>query len=261
MFRGFNIENVTFDGISSMKEEYIRKNTNRLISIKSDFVEPIEFYLKEGMIFDGDALKQGWFPSRSRFDIFISHSGKDENFAYALAEWLQENFNLTCFIDSLVWKHFSSLKRSLDLFFFRKYGIKYNSSFKDRINQHVLLMINTSLMEVMDRCESLFFLNTPQSVKFSKMGTYLTDSPWLFSEIGMFNNIQKKQRRKIMLEAQESAANFSNIQYKLNLKDLELLGADDLNNWADIVNRNKRLQLKKHPLDMLYYYCSRRENA
>ena len=67
MFKGFNIKDVTFDNISSMKEEYMKKNKKQLLSIKSDFVEPIESYLKEGMIFDGDSLKQGWFPSKENF--------------------------------------------------------------------------------------------------------------------------------------------------------------------------------------------------
>ena len=259
MFKGFNVKNVTFDDVSSMKEEYIRKNRIRLFSIKSDFVEPIESYLKEGMFFDGDALKQGWFPSKKRFDIFISHSGKDEDLSYALAEFLQEKFNLTSFIDSLVWKHFSSLKKNLDAFFEDKYRLEYDSVFRDRVNQHVLLMLNTSLMEVMDRCECLFFLNTPLSVDISEIGDYLTDSPWLFSEIGMFNSIQKRQQRKNLNEAQESADWFSSIKYKLNLDNLRILDADDLNNWAAMVNRNKFLQLKEHPLDTLYYTCSRRK--
>lgn len=257
MFKGFNIKDVTFDNISSMKEEYMKKNKKQLLSIKSDFVEPIESYLKEGMIFDGDSLKQGWFPSKENFDIFISHSGSDENLAYALAEWLQENFNLTCFIDSLVWKHVSSLKLALDLFFFKKYGEEYDSFFRDRVSQHVHLMLNTSLMEVMDRCECLFFLNTPQSVDVSELGYYLTDSPWLFSEIGMFNSIQKKQRRKTLFEAHKTTANFSNIQYKLNLKDLKILDADDLNSWNDMVKWNKY----KHSLDVLYSYSSRKKSS
>ena len=259
MFKGFNIKDVTFDNVSSMKKEYIRKNRNQFFSIKSDFVIPIELYLKKGFVLDGNALMQEWFPSKNRFDIFISHSGDDEDLSYALAEWLYVNFNLTSFIDSLVWKHCSSLKRALNSFFFEKYGTEYNSLFKDRVNQHILLMLNTSLMEVMDRCECLFFLNTPQSVEVSEIGNYLTDSPWLFSEIGMFNSIQKKQRRRILSEAQESTGCFSNIQYKLNLSSLNTLDADDLNLWANMVMRNKRTQIKKHPLDTLYNYCSRKK--
>ena len=47
MFKGFNINDVTFDSLDSMKEDYIRKNKPRFMSIKSDFVEPIELYLKK----------------------------------------------------------------------------------------------------------------------------------------------------------------------------------------------------------------------
>lgn len=256
MFKGFNVKNVTFDDVSSMKEEYIRKNRIRLFSIKSDFVKPIESYLKEGMFFDGDALKQGWFPSKKRFDIFISHSGNDEDLAYAFAWRLQEDFNLSCFIDSFIWKHFSSLKRELDVFFEDKYQREYDSMFRDRVNQHVILMLNASLMEVMERSECLFFLNTPKSVEVSEIGNYHTDSPWLFSEIGMFNNIEKKRRKRTLFEARAVTATYSDIKYKLNLKGLINLGAKDLNNWVDeFSNSSKHI----HPLDVLYDYCIRRK--
>ena len=257
MFKGFNLNIVTFDDVLSLKNKYILENKAIFVSIKSDFVDPIELYLKEGLVLDGDALKQGWFPSKKRFDIFISHSGNDEDLSYALAEWLHVNFNLTCFIDSLVWKHFSSLKNALNSFFFKKYGTEYNALFKDRVNQHVLLMLNTSLMEVMDRCECLFFLNTPQSVKISEIGDYLTDSPWLFSEIGMFNSIQKKQRRKrALFEGQMATATYSHIQYKLNLKGLINLGAEDLNKWVNAYDNSSE---NSHPLDVLYEYCIKRK--
>ena len=258
MYRGFNIENFDFEDRDSMSSNYSIRHFKDNKSIQQTFVTPIESYLTKGMNFDGESIRQGWFPSENKFDLFISHSRDDKSLAFALAYWIEENFSLSCFVDALVWSHYESLQKKLDEFYTKKYKSTYNEKFRNRVYQHIDLMLNTSLMEVMDRCECFFFLNTPLSVDVSEIGDYLTDSPWLFSEIGMFNSIQKKRQRVVLNEAQESTACFSKIQYKLNLGGLKILDADDLNNWTNIVERNKRSRLKKHPLDVLYYYCSGR---
>lgn len=258
MYKAFNIEDLFIDDIILKKNAYLRKNRACIEAVEHDYVKPIESYLKQGVVFDGNAMKQGWFPSIKEFDVFISHSRNDKNLAYALAWELQEKFNLTSFIDSIVWKHFSSLKSALDVFFQEKYLEEYDATFQSRVNQHVLLMLNTSLMEVMDRSECLFFLNTSKCMEFDENEDFVTDSPWIFSEIGIFNNIRKKQKRKQMSEAQEATACFSGIRYKLDLQDFEDIDNNDFDKWMNINERNKRLGINKHPLDSLYAFCSRR---
>lgn len=251
MYRGFNITDInenSFDDVLAMKKEYCSLFSKK--RIVDDFVKPIESYLKEGVYLDGDAIKNGWFPSSQKFDVFLSHSGADENITYAFAYWLSENFNLTSFIDSFVWNHFSGLKNKLDIFFIKEYGDDYTNDFRNRVYQHINIMLNTALLEVMDRSECLFFLNTPHSIKTKNIGTSLTDSPWLFSEISMFNNIQKKRRRVNLLESRKVTDSFSKIQYRLNLSSLNELNIDGLNKWLNLSSKYAKI----HALDVLYAF-------
>lgn len=254
MYRGFNIENVNLEDHDSMSSDYRKRHIKDDKSIFTTFVKPIESYLTEGMDFDGESIRQGWFPSEMNFDIFISHSGKDKNLAFALADWLEEHFGLSCFVDSLVWSHYESLQEKLDEFYTKKYKSAYNETFRYRIYQSIDLMLNTSLMEVMNKCECLFFLNTPRSIQFNKMHQYLTDSPWLFSEISMFNHIEKSEplRHKTKVVGFSRKDESAKILFPADLSNLTTINADDLNDWKLLKKR------KQHPLDILYDYVDRR---
>lgn len=236
----------------SIKYRILHSKDNK--SIQQTFVAPIESYLTEGMNFDGESIKQGWFPSNKKFDIFISHSRDDKSLAFALAYWLEENFGLSCFIDSLVWLHYESLQKKLDEFYTKKYGSTYNEIFRNRVYQNIDLMLNTSLMEVMNKCECLFFLNTPHSIQPNKMNQYLTDSPWLFSEISMFNHIEKPEplRHKTKVVGFSREDESVKILLPADLSNLTMINASNLNDWKLLKNR------KQHPLDILYEYVDRR---
>lgn len=247
MYRGFNVEKISFQRSNSMSQKYKVRHFKDNKSIYATYVKPIESYLTEGMNFDGESIRQGWFPSEINFDIFISHSRNDKVLAFALADWLEMNFGLSCFIDSLVWSHYESLKEKLDDFYAKKNRSVYDEMFRYRVYQNIDLMLNTSLMEVMDKCECLFFLNTPHSIQSDKMHRYLTDSPWLFSEISMFNHIKKKEplrRRSKVVGC--SKANESKIFHPVDLSNLTTLNHINLNKWKSLKDA------PEHPLDILY---------
>lgn len=253
MYRGFNVKITSIQNSDLMSRNYWHRHFEDNKSIRVTFVKPIESYLTEGMNFDGESIRQGWFPSKMNFDIFISHARNDKILAFALADWLEENFGLSCFIDSLVWSHYESLQEKLDEFYTKKYRLTYNEIFRNRVYQNIDLMLNTSLMEVMNKCECLFFLNTPHSIQSDKMHQYLTDSPWLFSEISMFNHIEKSEpsRRKSRVVG-FSQANESKILHLTDLSNLTTLNLMSLNKWESLTNEYN------HPLDILYEYVDRR---
>lgn len=255
MYRGFNVENISIQEAISRSLKYKARHFEDNKSIHATFVEPIESYLTEGMDFDGESIRQGWFPSKMNFDIFISHARNDKILAFALADWLEENFGLSCFIDSLVWSHYESLQEKLDEFYTKKYKSTYDEMFRCRVYQNIDLMLNTSLMEVMNKCECLFFLNTPRSIQSDKMHRYLTDSPWLFSEISMFNHIEKPEPLRRRSRAFGfSKANESTILHPVDLSNLTTLNQISLNKWKSLTNAYK------HSLDALYAYVDRRYN-
>lgn len=247
MYRGFNVKITSIQNSDLMSRKYRFRHFEDNKSIRATFVKPIESYLTEGMNFDGESIRQGWFPSDRKFDIFISHSGNDKKLAFALADWLERTFGLSCFIDSLVWSHYESLQEKLDEFYAKKYRLVYDEKFRYHVYQNIDLMLNTSLMEVMNKCECLFFLNTPHSIQPNKMNQYLTNSPWLFSEISMFNHIEKSEpSRRRSRAVGFSQANESKILHLVDLSNLTTLNLMSLNKWESLTNEYD------HPLDVLY---------
>ena len=256
MYKGFNVKNFNFKQKYTMSLNYEIRHLKENKSIQQTFITPIESYLTKGMNFDGESIRKGWFPSETKFDVFISHSRHDKSLAYALAWWLEKYFGLSCFIDSLVWSHYESLKEKLDKFYTNKYRFAYNETFRNRIYQNIDLMLNTSLMEIMDKCECLFFLNTPNSIHPGEMHRYLTDSPWLFSEISIFNHIKKTEpsRHPSKAVAFCESCESSKILNPVDLSKLATLNYKDLNRWMLLKEFNTK---EKHSLDILYEHMNR----
>lgn len=255
MYRGFNISNIGFNGNEKkLATEYDTKHPNYF---KSKVLKSIDTFIKAESTFDGNALINQWFPKIQKYDIFISHSHDDLNLAKALANWLGNSFGLSCFIDSTVWGEFPDLRKQINSYFSIHLGSKYTFNMQDRVSQHVMMMLNSSLMEMMSRCQCLFFLNTPNSVSIDEVLRGATYSPWIFSEIGMFNCIEKKVPPSLLKENQQEQENFANITYKLDLSQLCDLDANSLVKWqqqCDILNKKtKQICLNKlyelNPLD------------
>lgn len=73
------------------------------------------------------------------------------------------------------------------------------------------MMLSKALVTMMDRCECLFFLNTPSSITpadvIGEAGTGSTTSPWIYSEIAMSGLIRRKsmsQHRRALEETRRS---------------------------------------------------------
>lgn len=79
---------------------------------------------------------------------------------------------------------------------FKKKGNAYTRNDQYRVISHVHLMLNTALMQMIDRCEAFFLLNTPYSVSVDKIIGDSTYSPWIFSEIAMYHLIEKVEPRR-----------------------------------------------------------------
>lgn len=226
MYRGFNLKNISFeDDINVLASQYDLLHKN---SFPSKLLKSIDSFIQTEYTFNGNALINQWFPKIQKPNIFISHSHSDLTLAKALANWLEENFPISCFIDSNVWGNFTDLRRQINNYFVKNLGFEYDCEQQDRVSQHVMMMLNISLIEMMDRCQCLFFLNTPNSISLEDFCYNSTYSPWLFSEIGMFNCIKKNMPLRESIYKQHS-----NISYKVDLSQLTELTNDDLNEWAE----------------------------
>ena len=55
---------------------------------------------QDGVV-DGTTLQNFWFPTQAtEYDVFISHSHNDLDYAVNLASWLERRCGLRCFIDN-----------------------------------------------------------------------------------------------------------------------------------------------------------------
>lgn len=258
MYRGFklDIELSDFESLSknsSSLRNYIYSNTNydryhrigklMLDDFKQEVgTELVQYIIGDSGVIDGTKLQEDWFPTVN-CDIFISHSHKDEDLAIALAGWLYETFGLESFIDSCIWGYADDLLEIIDDEHCRNSTKSYSYKRRNFSTSHVHMMLNMALMQMIDKTECLFFLNTPNSIDLSDIETR-TLSPWIYSEIGISQMIEKKMTRTKYFS--DSLNESLRISYKLDLSHLANIYHTDLLRWKQKNVREERA------LDKLY---------
>lgn len=208
--------------------------------------------------FDGDGalsatkVMDNWFP-RVNADVFISHSHKDEELAIGLAGWLQTQLGISSFIDSCVWGYSPELLKKLDKRFCLKKSGHYDYNKRNITNGHVNMMLATSLTKMIDQCECIIFLNTPNSISCKDcIDSDGTESPWIYAEIEATrllrqNTPQRRMRIKASFESKSEAMDEAiKIKYGVTLDHLALL---DVNHINELHNCNKT---GVNALDFLY---------
>lgn len=208
--------------------------------------------------FDGDGnlvatkIMDNWFPN-VKADVFISHSHKDEKLAIGLAGWLNNRLGISSFIDSCVWGYAPELLKKLDKKFCLKESGCYDYDKRNITNGHVNMMLATSLTKMIDQCECIIFLNTPNSISCKGcIENDGTESPWIYAEIEATRMLRKNAptRHRLLKKAMESHAHVLDeavsVKYDLDLKHLLRLG------YEEIVNLNKCGKTGTGALDCLY---------
>lgn len=237
MYRGFNltITDEDFEDLKKNKMFHFRTFHRELFNKRVE--DGLQKYLIDKERLDGDVMMEDWFPNVDA-DIFISHSHHDLDKATALMGYFQK-FGLSSFVDSYVWEHSDKLLKLLDnKLCYNEDRNTYDYGKRNQTTSHVHMMLATALTQMMDKCECLFFLNTPNSVnpKSDISKNVYTHSPWLFHEIATFEYIRKK--RRISKYAAEGNTNFSldeaempRILHSLKMENLVPLTYDDLKEW------------------------------
>jgi hypothetical protein len=239
MFSKFQIKDLDFnffkEGIYSTYERskhYYKVGVNLFHPYKKEFNDQLA-KIKDGSvtIYDGNEIQEKWFSEFKNFDIFISHAHNDGCLVTCFAGWLYENLGLKSFIDSHLWNGCNKLLDAMN-------GDESTYKKINMVASHVYMMLNTALMQMIDNCECIFFLNTPNSMSIDD-GTH---SPWIFSEIGMANmlrtNIPIRFQNDIV--ASEGArplfecySKETRVKYKLNLEKFKIINTTCLKKWAE----------------------------
>lgn len=245
MYRGFKLK------LSSL---FFEKYYKRYLSIgkslfdkhNQDVKDSIEKYTNPiSGIINGTMLQEDWFPTIDDFDIFISHSHQDEDLAIALSGWLYNKFKLKSFIDSCIWNYTDDLLLGIDNIYCEKDNQLYDYNSRNYSTSHVHMMLNMALMRMIDKTECLFFLNTPNSIRLSDIKTQ-TLSPWIYSEIGISQMIEKHEPERFEFFNEEFDKLSFLIAYDLDLSHLAEIDHHNLSEWESC-------NLKKDAaLDKLY---------
>lgn len=256
MYRGFNLKDFTYD----INEKYLLRGKAiqqlEFLRIQDSF----EKYFVNNMFLEGSKIMNDWFPIKTGH-IFLSHSHEDLDLALSISGLLKEKFNLEVFVDSTVWLNSSDLLRTID----DKYcknpdGIFYNYQKRNFSTSHVHIMLMTSLNKMIDNCEALFFLNTPNSLHIGNSIQQHTFSPWIYSEIETSKMINKKTPKRLLKRTRvfsdlleksamlhESTTPELQIAYEMGLEHLTDIDKWDFDSWI-----NSSAYSPENALDNLY---------
>lgn len=257
MYRGFNLK------IEDELEIHQYYETGLVIfeNLKKAVQPELKNYvLPEGNL-DGNKIMEDWFPE-VKSHIFLSHSHKDFKNAINIAGALYSKFKIFTFIDSTIWGYSNDLLRIID----NKYcksesGETYDYNSRNYSTSHVNLMLSSALNKMIDNSESVFFLNTSNSVS-TRTITEKTNSPWIFSEI----NTTKIIRKRTPIRLREITKSFSDtitlnesqrsqlkIEYELELSHLTDLNLNQFLSWLNSTSYSPEGALDKlysqHPIN------------
>jgi hypothetical protein len=246
MYRGFNL-----DIPENLKDSYYEKGLEIYDSHKNEVNTILTDFLLENNSLSGTQIMENWFPEIDAH-IFLSHSHNDERKAIILAGILFDKFGIKTFIDSCIWGYSNDLLRQIDdSYCLNTGGETYSYTKRNYSTSHVNLMLTTALNRMIDNCECVFFLNTPNAISSNEVVSS-TKSPWIYSEIATTQIIRKKTpqrlKRQIKMFAEggqlnESVRNTLFIEYDLELSHLDDFTLTDLKSWiaANSNNANEAL--------------------
>lgn len=250
MYRGFNLE-LDKDIFSDKEINYYSRIAETEISDSmKNFSHLYISIFKDKNILDAKQIMKEYFPQYNRFDIFLSHSHNDLNLALTIAGMLKKEFHLNVFVDSIVWKNCTDLLRSIDNEYCRIKKGSYDYNKRNYSTSHVYLILMNSLNMMIDECETLFFLNTPNSISLEDNLDNLDDldrtlSPWIFSEIQTSKIIRKKipNRNIPLMESTKYFSTELKISYPLELDHLTNISRYNFLKWinGDYNNPNSAL--------------------
>lgn len=203
MYRGFNLK-LDKDIFSDKEINYYSRIAETEISDSMKIFPRLYISIfKDKDILDAKQIMNKYFPKYDRFDIFLSHSHNNIDLALTIAGILKKKFDLNVFVDSIVWKNCTDLLRSIDNKYCRIKKGSYDYNKRNYSTSHVYLILMNSLNMMIDECEALFFLNTPDSICIKDNLNNIDDldktlSPWIFSELQTSRIIRKKVPERLL---------------------------------------------------------------
>ena len=267
MFAGFNLEinKHFFESKQKSFQEYQKIGEEHLGAQGEGIENALSEYINNNIV-DGSKIQKDWFPEVEA-DIFLSHSSADKELVNAIAGWLNDNFNLKCFVDSNIWCYAGNISEMLNSNYSNKRsdgngGYLYNHKRCLKVSEHVDTMLNIALQKMIDKCESVFLINTEKSIHINSdsKSVDITYSPWIYSELVCSEIVRKKPLYFYRYNSElyhsinesrrfEDVSNNLTISYNAPTQHLIKINQDVLEKW------NRQFDMEyPFPLDLLYMY-------
>ena len=202
--------------------------------------------LSKDKIWDGNGVSELNFPRQiGKRHIFISHSHGDIEIVKKLAFAIEQEFEVECFIDSMVWNNMNDLI----CFFDDNYSLNdaktaYSYSKRNYSTAHVHTMLSMALLEMINDCECFLFVGSENStlqLQRFKNDEKATLSPWIYAENTFVNLVKPIIPRWLYPELNLFSGGIGridedrklNIAYRLDLSTFHTFTADLLLNLCE----------------------------
>ncbi|MBB5035757.1 hypothetical protein [Prosthecobacter vanneervenii] len=253
MYRAFNLQPFVWNTETTWHAEGQKLEEDTSKTIKKGLSE----FIERGEV-NGSKLQNHWFP-KIPASVFISHAHADKDRALNLAGWLKSKFQITSFIDSVVWGHLDDLLYKFDDKWCWSDDKKtFSYELRNKSTSHVHMMLATALSQMMDATECIIFVSSPNSVTVEESVKKL-HSPWIYHELNMVHLLRKRdpEDHRPMIKESKLAKSFEfsrkesiSIFYEADFSSLTNLTHKALGAWANEWSANKKHF--DHPLDALY---------
>lgn len=257
MYKAFQLDFSTFD-INTL-QKYFAEGNKLYSKHKTSVQKSFSQYLDPDGILNGSRIEEDWFPQKDfTFDLFLSHSHKDEEIMIAFAGFLNRELGLSSFIDSQLWGYCDELQTSVDKSCCHYDDVRKTWNYKDRniSTSYVHNMLMVALTKMMDSTECFFFAQTAASTLKSQATQTL--SPWIYSELSiskMLRPLPKREEKVMLYESGGQLRTFSleaKMKFAPPMDHLIKVSWYDIMDWVGIVRRNRSMENDVHPLDALY---------
>lgn len=173
---------------------YTKAESGSIPSLNTAFNNELKKYIIDGDVLDAEKLQKDWFPE-IEVDVFISHSHRNCPDLIEFANQMEKK-GFGCFIDSIAWGYANDLLKQLDKSVcWNKTSNTFDYNVRNNTTALVHILLNTSLLKMIDKCKYVFFFNTDASVPRHDLLKSFTYSPWIYSEISMCNAILEDRKR------------------------------------------------------------------
>lgn len=223
--------------------KYYESEKKKYRKIDEKMLESLKQMLDGEDIINGDLIRKLWFSDEifsNESYIFISHSRDDKELAISLAGYIDDKFGIPCFIDSCVWGHMDVLNKVLNDCDLNENSIgechNCNCNSFSRNLSYVHMMLASSLMNMIDGSECIFFLNTDASINNRNK----LESPWIFYELNVADVVEK--RTEIVRPQTESVMHFDEykkVEFSPNLNKMPVIDSDIIEKWVKEHQRNR----------------------